>query len=212
MRLIGLAALAAAVMATSAQASTINLMRNNTQSSAAVLFEEQSGVEVGMGDVMVDYVVGSNLAVGDTVKGVNNQKNPLSLAAGTYDVSLIHFDPLVKGRSEGSFTFAGSIVALILSNKGSGKLLNLSDGTLGLTSTYTYESNSGRRSEKGDRFTLLDANTLAFRFNANSTHIDNVRVITTPLATMPLPAGMPFLLAGLGGFYVLRKYRGQKAA
>lgn len=210
MRLIGFAALVAACLATATQASTINLSRNATQSSAAVLFEERSAVAVGANRVTVDYLVGSNLSIGQDFKGINTQNAGLDLTAGTYDVSLMHFDPLVKGSTSGTFSFAGDIVALILSNKGSKRLLNDSDAVLGLTSTYTYESNTARRAEKGDRFRLIDANTLYFNFGANGSHIDNVRVITTAVSAIPLPAGLPLLLAGLGGLAVIRKRRGQQ--
>ena len=133
MRLIGFAALAAVCLATATQASTINLSRNATQSSAAVVFEERSTVTVGANRVTVDYLLGSNLSVGDSFKGINTQNNGLSLTAGTYASSLVHFDPLVKGSTSGTFSFAGDIVALILSNKGTSRLLNDFEYFFGMT-------------------------------------------------------------------------------
>ncbi|MEO9572546.1 MAG: VPLPA-CTERM sorting domain-containing protein [Tateyamaria sp.] len=221
-----IAAFAAVIATTSmTQAGTVsptetlpaNLRLGVTQGSDARLFAEQSNVTVGQGDVEVDYLA-SSLVFGDVNFGVTDfvTGSGIELGAGTYDSFLIHFDPFNANSTSGSFTFAHSIVAIILSN-GSGNtdrfsplgLLNVSDRTFGGDST-TYESHLGRRAEgkasgrTGDTFVLESANEISFTLTTNKTHIDNIRVITQ-VAPVPLPAGGLLLIAGLGALAVQRR-------
>lgn len=101
----------------------LKLGKNHTESSEIQVFSERSDVSVGAGDVTVDYLVGSNLNVGDTVSGVNTFSSGFALAAGTYDSFLVHFDPDVE-RSAATQSdtktveFGQKIIGIILSNGG----------------------------------------------------------------------------------------------
>lgn len=207
-----LGASAVAVLASvSAQAATVDLTQGTTEAATAQLIAEQSGVTVD--DTTVDYVVGTNINVGDTVGGVNQFSSGVTLEAGTYDSYVIHFDPLTKsGSTTETFSFGGEIVALVVSN-GAGRgnnadgitpqLLNDTDSVFGMTSSV-YETSISRRSESSDTFTLVDAFTLTANFATNGHYIDNIRVITE-VSPVPVPATLPLLLAGFGGLAALRR-------
>lgn len=204
---------AVAFAASGAQAMTVDLSQGMTETADPIVLAEQKNLVVKSGEVDVDFLVGTNVNVGDTFGGVNNYVGAIGLEAGVYDSFLIHFDPegTPKKPVSGSatFDFVGKIVALIVSN-GSGiskaaQLLNESDALFGLPS-WTYESNLGRRTETNDMMTLVDANTLAVEFETRNQYIDNIRVITQA-AAVPLPASLPLLLAGFGGLAAMRRKR-----
>lgn len=216
---------AVAAMTAMSQAATVSsadvlpasLERGVTQGPQARLFAEQTGVTVAEGDVIVDYLA-SDLAFGDVNNGVTDFQSGFDLGSGTYDSFLIHFDPIGAGSTTGSFTFAGDIVAIILSN-GTGNtdqtsprgLLNVSNDVFGVATT-TYDSHVGRRAEgtpsgnTGDTFVLVSAKELSFDLTTNQQHIDNIRVITQ-LAPVPLPAGGLLLIAGIGALALQRRRR-----
>lgn len=189
----------------------MNLNDGQTESANALLVEEKKSVSVGSNALTVDYLLGENLSVGDTVLGVNTFTSGHFLAAGTYDSHLIHFDPVgtAGATTNGSIDFSGDIIALIVSNKGASQLLNLSDLVFG-ADDITYENEVHRRSEgpdvNGDSFTLVDSDTLRYNFKTTSRYIDNVRVITE-VAPVPVPAALPLLLAGLGGLALMKRRR-----
>ncbi|MEP1354766.1 MAG: VPLPA-CTERM sorting domain-containing protein [Tateyamaria sp.] len=216
---------AVAAMSAMSQASTVSpaevlpasLERGVTQGPQARLFAEQTSATVEDADVIVDYLA-TNLTIGVINNGVTDFESGFDLGAGTYDSFLIHFDPIGAGSATGSFTFAGDIVAIILSN-GTGNtdqesprgLLNVSNDVFGVATT-TYETHVGRRAEgtpsgnTGDTFTLISATEISFDLTTNSTHIDNIRVITK-VAPVPLPAGGLLLVAGLGALAHQRRRR-----
>lgn len=205
MKLLTTLLISSAFAASAASATTIDLTRNSTQGATAQLFNEATNAVVN-DFVNVDFVVGDNLSVGTLTNGIDEQGSPVQLGAGTYKSFLIHFDPDIDqgaASTSGSFDFIGKIVAIVLSNKGSGQLLNSTDSVFG-TASYSYEQHIGRRAESNDTFTLDDINTLSFSLTANSSHIDNIRVITE-VAPVPVPASMSLLLAGVGGFAALRR-------
>lgn len=203
MKLLSSTLLCMSLWAAGAQAATIDLTRTSSlQSASATLYSERTGVMPRDGAVTVDYLVGTNLNVGDSFDGIDTQNGGQSLGAGSYDSFLIHFNPNGRGSTNSSFTFAGDIVAIILSNSGTSTLLNDSDGIFGDLDAFTYDTHRGRRTERHDDLTLVDAKTLSFTLSTNANHIDNIRVIT---AAVPLPASLPLFLVGLGGFAALRR-------
>lgn len=205
---IAISAIAMAASVASANASIVpaagfDLTRNTTQSAAVQVFSEQTGVTVGSNAVTLDYLVGGNLNVSDTATGVSNFTSGQSLTAGTYDSFLVHFDPVGAGSAVNiAIDFESTIVGIIVSNAGSSQLLNLSDAIFGTAAAY--ENHIGRRAEDSDTFSLTNASTLTFNLSTNANHIDNIRVLTQVTA-VPLPASLPLLLAGFGGFAALRR-------
>jgi len=207
--------MAQAATVSAAEVLPTSLVRGEVQGPNARLFAEQTGVTVTDGQVTVDYLA-ADLTLGDVYNGVTNFVSGSPLGAGTYDSFLIHFDPVGAASTTGSFSFAGDIVAIILSN-GSGNtdqtspngLLNVSNGVFGVGTT-TYESHVGRRAEgaplvnTSDTFSLISATEISFDLTTNAEHIDNIRVITQ-VAPVPLPAGGLLLIAGLGALALQRR-------
>lgn len=197
-----------------AQASTIqnsaglDLSEGASVSSDLQVFAEQSNVTVDAGDVTVDYLVGSNLAVGDDFTGLNTNGNGLGLTAGTYDSYMLHYDTAAASTlTDVTVSFDTDIVAIILSNVGGGSLLNLSDAVFGDASAF--DTTNGRRAESSDLFTLTASNTLVVdRLIVGAPYTDNIRVLTVAaedLSAVPVPASMPLLLAGFAGLVALRR-------
>ena len=210
LKTLALASFVAAGVGTAAQAVTVDnglivgnsLEQGVTESNDVLLIREASQVTTRQ-PVQVDYLLGTNLEVGVSVRGINTASSAQDLDAGTYNSYLLHFDPLRAGRAEQSFTLADNerIVALIVSNSGLGRLLNQSDDVFGLAGV-TYEDNTARRAENNERITLTSANSILFGASANSRNIDNVRVITQ---VVPLPAGAALMLTGALAFGALRR-------
>lgn len=220
-------ACAALVGTTSASfATTLDFTRGATESVGAQVIAESQNVAVGSDEVIVDFLVG-DLTIGQQFRGLNWQEGGSFLGAGTYDSTLIHYDPLDSVdafRKTGQVSFDTSIVAIILSNasrtESTRRLLNLSDATFGITGA-TYLRSTGRRAEGKDLFTLVDDRTLAYDFHTLAQYIDNVRVITAArttrsftsgsssssggMAVTPVPASLPLLLAGVGGLVYMRR-------
>lgn len=200
-----------ACTAFSAQAATISaatgldLGRGDTESNTLQVFSEAQGVVVAGGAVTVDYLVGANLSVGDTASGVSTFSSGQSLTAGTYNSFLVHFDPMSAGSiSNIAIDFGETIVGIIVSNSGSSKLLNSTDGLFGTAAAY--DDHLGRRTEDSDSFVFTNGTTLTFSLGTNATHIDNIRVLTE-VAAVPLPASLPLLVAGFAGLGLIRRRR-----
>lgn len=192
----------------SAQAATISatdFRQGATEASSAQVVREQANVAVGAGDVTVDFLA-SDLVAGTEFNGVTRFASGSTLAAGTYDSFLVHFDPDITSgtaRTIGQYDFGARIVALIVSNNSGSRLLGTSDAVFGLSGA-TFDTRTGRRTEDHDLLTLVDPTTLAWNLVANSNHVDNVRVITE-IAPVPLPAGAALLLSAVGGLAFMRR-------
>lgn len=183
-------------------ATGVDLTEGNRDSSAITSYDEAQAKTIGSNEVFVDYLVGANLSLGDTVAGVDSigPTGGRALQAGTYDSHLLQFDP--NGSASGisaTFTFSGEIVGLIVSNSGSSALLNLSDVVFGTASAY--ENLLGRRVESSESLTLVSSYELRLNgWKASNPWTDEVRVITeSSFPAVPLPAALPMLLAGLAG-------------
>jgi len=135
---------------------------------------------------------------------MQNFNNPSTVAtAGTAVDSHMFFMNLAGGGSQTTtarFEFSSAVLGIITSGSG----LNATDASLGATGT-TYQSGFALRGLEGADAVSFSGNTVSLTF-AISQPGDWVRVITAAdIAPVPLPAGAPLLLAGLGAFAVLRR-------
>jgi hypothetical protein len=178
----------------------LDLRWGHSESNQIQAFNEAQNTSISDGQVSVDFLLGDNLFIGDTIRGLNNSNSNLSLAAGNYNSHLFHFDTL--GTSNGRIfntrlTFQEDIVAIILG----GKYLNLSDDIFGGTGTI-YQSNNSRRLEAHDYLTLESANTLVLdKLMIGKYWVDNARVITH---AVPEPGSIMLLSLGLLGLFCSR--------
>lgn len=184
----------------------LDLRWGQTESNQIQAFNEAQDTRVDDGQVKVDFLLGDNLFVGDSIRGLNNSNSNLSLAGGNYNSHLLHFDTLgtSSGRiSNSRLTFEEDIAAIILG----GRYLNLSDDIFGGADTIYQESNS-RRLEGHDYLTLESSNTLVLNHLAIGKYwIDNARVITH---AVPEPGPMMLFGFGLIGLIASRAFINNK--
>jgi len=186
--------------------SNLNLRWGKTESNQIQTFNEAQNVQVNENQIQVDFLLGDNFFVGDSIRGIYNSNKSLSLAAGNYNSHLLHFDPL--GISSGSIfnasiSFEEEIVAIILG----GRTLNATDGVFGGIGT-TYQQNNSRRLERHDFLTFKSANTLTLdRLAVGKYWIDNARVITQ---AVPEPGSMTLFGLGLIGLIGTRTLLSKK--
>ncbi|MEM8818994.1 MAG: hypothetical protein AAGE90_05645 [Pseudomonadota bacterium] len=193
-------------------AAGLDLRRGATENPAPVGYDELQGIEVDSGQVQVDFLLGANLALGDTLTGFPLSVGPeagLFLPFGLYDSHYISFDPppgasgtFSDAAAPASFTFDGDIVAIITSNDGFGAAddrQSASDDEFG--NAAFYPNGVSRRLEgSGDIITLSAVDTISINLlTVVGTNIDAFRVITQSVdgAEVPLPATAFGLLAAL---------------
>lgn len=213
---------AALLTAGAVQATTItsaagaDLYRGVTESDDAQVFSEQTSVDISTvtGGVEVDYLLGVNLMEGAYAWGRNDLAAGQSetLMTGVFDSYLVHFDPdISSGKfsiSDVQIDFGTDIVALILSNSGTSKLLLDSDATFGTAARY--ETHKARRAENNDKLSVTGSVLTLETLTANALWIDNIRVLTvaeSTLAPVPVPASLPLLLVGFGGLFAASRRR-----
>jgi len=184
----------------------LNLRWGQTESNQVQAFNEAQNVQVNENQVQVDFLLGDNFFVGDSVRGIYNSNKNFSLAAGNYNSHLLHFDPLGTSSSSifnTSISFEEEIVAVILG----GQTLNATDEIFGGIGT-TYQKNNSRRLEPHDFLTFENANTLTLdRLAVGKYWIDNARVITQ---AVPEPGSMALLGLGLIGLIGTRAFLSKK--
>jgi len=178
----------------------LDLRWGQTESNQIQAFNEAQNTYINDGQIKVDFLLGDNFFIGDSIRGLNHSKSNLSLAAGNYNSHLLHFDTLgiSSGRIFNSrLTFKEDIVAIILG----GKYLNLSDDILGGIGTI-YQNNNSRRLEAHDFLTLESSNTLVLnRLAIGKYWIDNARIITQ---SVPEPESIMLFSLGLIGLIFSR--------
>lgn len=188
-----------------APAGVTDLRRGQLESSSTVFGINEASVQL-LEDTLVDVLV-DTAVIGSQLAGVNNQNAPQMLGPGSYQSHLLHFDPTSSATvSNATFQFDTPILALIFSDRGSARLLTLSDAVFGLSS-ITYESDYRRRMESNDRFVIDNAYQITVNpARANNTWFDQMRVITwaQPLydnhLAVPLPSSLWLLLVGAALF------------
>ena len=187
-----------------AQASNItpsDLTWGGSEATHLQVFDEVKDQKIKGNSVLVDFLVGNNLSVGQQFTGANHSNSGLFLDEGTYSSHLLHFDTL--GNRAGSIKnerlqFNGNIVAIILG----GEYLKLSDVLMGSAGTQ-YEQSISRRMESHDLFTLESSNTLLLnKLSIGASWIDEARVITQ---SVPEPGSWALFGMGLLGLFGARK-------
>ncbi|MEO0762354.1 MAG: hypothetical protein AAFZ09_11180 [Pseudomonadota bacterium] len=183
-------------------AAGLDFNEGSLENSQAQVFDEREQA-VAATPQLVDFLVGDNLIAGQQVSGISSPSlsDTRTLAAGTYNSHIVHFDPVGAG-STGPFTivFDAPIRAVITSAAGPA-LLQATDAIFGAAGA-TYETGIGRRLEDGDLFTLIDPVTLRVdSLSTNSSNNDQLRIVTA----VPLPAGAALLVAARGMGALLRR-------
>lgn len=179
----------------------LNLGWSQSESSFLQAFNEKQNILIKANTVLVDYLFGNNLSLGQQFTGVNHSYSSLYLEEGIYSSHLLHFDP-INNRSgkvkKQRFEFNNNIVAIILG----GEYLNLSDYLLG-NATTQYESSISRRMETNDFLSLESSNTLLVdKVSVGRYWIDDVRIITQ---RVPEPSSWALFGLGLLGLVGARK-------
>jgi hypothetical protein len=183
-----------------------DLRWGGSESNEVQLFNEVQNQHINDDSILVDYLIGTNLSVGDQFTGLNNSRSGLFLKEGHYSSYLLHFD--TPGNTSGSirndrFQFNDNIVAIILG----GEYLKLSDVMLGISGTQ-YEQSISRRMETHDLFTLESSNTLLInKMSIGASWIDEARVITHKVSE---PASWALFACGLLGLIGARKLNTHK--
>ncbi|TNE88802.1 MAG: hypothetical protein EP330_13505 [Deltaproteobacteria bacterium] len=159
-----------------------DLRAGASESSEVQLYAEQKGVYVGEGEVLVDLLVGDNLAPGDSFVGV-----PLSFAlsdghwlpAGYYDSALVHYDPIGRQGWLGGVVIEldQPIVALIISDGGEARLLTDSDAWFG-NATYEARTRKWDDGSNADFVTLTSPTTLTLDWvQTRYGNVDELRIL-----------------------------------
>lgn len=158
-------------------------------------FNEQTGVSLLNNLTMENYTAADTSAVLGTV--VDSHMFFINQESGKPD-------PLVTTTAE--FSFSETILGVITSLTG----LDNTDSIFGASGT-TYEAGFTARGLEGNDAVSFSGNTLTLTF-AITQPGDWVRVITaSSVPAVPLPAGAPLLLAGLGAFGWMRRRQAKKA-
>jgi hypothetical protein len=196
----------AGLMSPSDDINGLDLRWGHTESNQIQAFNEAQNTYINDGQIKVDFLLGDNLFIGNSIRGLNHSNSNLFLAAGNYNSHLLHFDTL--GTSSGHIfnsrlTFKEDIVAIILG----GKYLDLSDDTFGGIGTI-YQNNNSRRLEAHDYLTFESANTLVLNELVIGKYwIDNARVITQ---AVPEPGSIVLFSLGLLGLIFSRAHNTKK--
>ena len=170
----------------------LDLRWSHTESDQLQSFNEAQNIHLTDKQIKVDYLLGDNLFIGDSVHGLNRSSSDLSLSSGHYNSHLLHFDPIGKSSGQISNTqisFTEDIVAIILG----GQYLNASDKLLGGDGTR-YQQTISRRVEANDFLTFESSRTILIdRLWVGRYWIDDARIIT-----QAVPEPSSFALLGLG--------------
>lgn len=147
----------------------------------------------------------SNVVLGSDLT-MQNYGNPNTVAsAGTAVDSHMFFmnNPDSSSSTEETtarFSFSSMVLGIITSDSG----LDNSDMLLGAMGT-TYQSGFNNRGLEGGDSVSFSGNEVSLTFRLTQPG-DWVRVITVAdVAPVPLPAGAPLMLAGLGAFALMRR-------
>ena len=201
------AALISTVGGVLAGGAPLDLSEGASQNSLIQGFNEDQGVTT-TGLTPIDYDITDATLLLTGISGAGGAK---TLGPGTYDSHIIHYDPPPPGRqsSEASFTFDGTIVALMVTANSPIATLYATDSIFNSTTTDWNSGDNpiGRRAENGDTFNF-DGNTLNVTlFSTNASNVDQIRVLTLRNPTVPLPATVWLFGAGLAGLGAVRRRR-----
>ena len=178
----------------------LDLSHGAVESNLIQGFSEDANVVINQA-ITVDFDIASvstSLSGFDTEVGQGGGTG--SLAAGTYNSYLLHFDPIGSGSAvNATFTFTGNILALIVSIDN----LQATDGIFNsVTTDYNSGDNvNGRRSESTDLFSFVGNVLTVSILSTNSTNVDHIRVLTVAdpvVVDASAPASILFVVLGAG--------------
>jgi len=184
----------------------LDLRWGKTEANHLQLYNEAQNMQVAENQIHVDYLLGTNLFEGDTLRGKSNLNN-IFLEAGNYNSHLLHFDTIGKSKgneSNISITFEENIIGIILGKN----YLNLSDNTFGGQGT-SYEKNRSRGLEHHDFLSFESSRTiLVDRLWVGKYWIDDARIITY---AVPEPGSMALFGLGIICLFSARSIASKKA-
>jgi len=185
------ATITALTVATGEVIATPGSVTNDLPDNAPVIqgFNEKSNVLLAVDLVLQNYTAANTVAMAGT--RVDSHMFFMNQESGAPD-------PVVETSAQ--FSFSSTVLGIITSDGA----LDATDTLLGALGT-TYEAGFTARGLEGGDSVSFAGNTVTLNFRLTQPG-DWVRVITeADLAPVPLPAGAPLMLVGLGAFALMRR-------
>ncbi len=171
----------------------------------------ESNTKIRVYSEQLNYTLTTNIAVDDTSIGsVGNSVSGTILTGTLVDSYLVHFDKV--GSNSIDLALGGNVIAdmgvEILGIIFTSTRLNASDTELGLASSYSTSSVRGLEFTNDDTYGLATIGGFLRNLRMDletSTNIDEIRIITTAAAPVPVPAAVWLFGSALLGLTGIRR-------